>query len=431
MIVPSLQYAARILRTADTRHLWKFTWNFGVKGVRSVNLFKKRLKEGIYFPPFLYLSILNSCNLRCQGCWVDVDKPQVKIEFDELNKLVLDAKAHGNSFFGILGGEPFMHPELLDFLAQHPDCFFQIFTNGQLITDKTAERLRELGNATPLISIEGTEVVSDERRGKKDVLNRTLRGLDNCLKHKLVTGVATSLCQTNIDELLTEDWLRHLIKRGVHYAWYHTYRPVGPQIHPELALTPEQARKVRQFVVDMRCKLPIAIIDAYYDGNGQALCPMANGISHHIGPTGGIEPCPIIQFATENIRDHDSIYELMTKSEFLRDFRQVAAQNTRGCIVLERPDLVKELAEKHGAKDTTIRQTAIAELDSMTPRGSQYLPTGDEIPEKNWMYKFAKKYWFNDFGVYQDLEARGRQAQQPHPDPARSNHPKSPALAEN
>jgi len=58
MLIPSLQYGARILRTADTRHLAKFMWNFGVKGVRSVNLFKKRMKEGTYFPPFLYISIL-------------------------------------------------------------------------------------------------------------------------------------------------------------------------------------------------------------------------------------------------------------------------------------------------------------------------------------------------------------------------------------
>jgi MoaA/NifB/PqqE/SkfB family radical SAM enzyme len=337
---------------------------------------------------------------------VDVDKPQVKIEIDELNKLVNDAKAHGNSFFGILGGEPFMHPELLDFLAEHPDCFFQIFTNGQMITEKTAEKLRQLGNATILVSIEGTEIVANERRGGKDVLNRTLRGLDNCLNAGLLTGVATSLCQTNIDDLLTEDWLRQLIDRGVHYAWYHTYRPVGPQIHEELALTAEQARRVRQFVVDMRVKLPLGIIDAYYDGEGRALCPMSTGISHHISPTGAVEPCPILQFATENIRDK-GIYETLTQSEFLKDFREVSAEHTRGCVVLERPDLVKQLAEKHGAHDTTLRQTAMAEIESMTPRNSQWLPDGDEIPEKHPVYRWAKRIWFNDFGVYQKLEAKG------------------------
>ena len=384
-------------------------WNFGVKGTRSVQLFKKRMKEGVYFPPFIYISVLNSCNLRCQGCWVDVDKPQVKIDLENLNSIVNDAKAHGNSFFGILGGEPMLHPDLFDFFAQHPDCFFQLFTNGQMITDKKAKQLRQLGNVTPLVSIEGTEDVANERRGGKDVLNRTLRGLDNCINNKILTGVATSLCQTNIDDLLTEEWLRKLIKRGVHYAWYHTYRPVGPQIHEELALTPEQARRVRQFVVDMRMKLPLGIIDAYYDGEGKALCPMATGISHHISPTGAIEPCPIIQFATENVKDTDSIFESLTGSEFMRDFRQTAAKHTRGCMVLERPDLVKLLAEKHNATDTTLRKQAMAEIESMTPRNSQWLPDGSEIPERNPVYRIAKRILFNDFGAYEELDASAKQ----------------------
>jgi len=400
-----LGLATRILTTTDKRMLAKMAWNFGFKGARSVQLYKKRMKKGEYFPPFLYLSILNSCNLRCQGCWVDVDKPQVKINLEQLNRTINDAKSHGNSFFGILGGEPFMHPEILDLFAQHPDCFFQAFTNGQLITDKTAKALRKLGNVTPLVSIEGTEVASDERRGKKHVLSRTLKGLDNCIENKLLTGVATSLCQTNIDDLLTEDWLRLLIKRGVHYAWYHTYRPVGPKIHPELALSPDQARQVRQFVVNMRAKLPIALIDAYYDHKGEALCPMATGISHHVAPSGAIEPCPIIQFAKENINDERGIYETMTKSAFLKDFRDTAAKHTRGCIVLERPDLVKDLAVKHNASDTTIRKTALAELESMVPHGSQVLTTGEEIPEKHWMYKLAKRFFYNDFDTYQQLDA--------------------------
>ena len=42
------------------------------------------------------------------------------------------------------------------------------------------------------ISIEGREIVSDERRGKKNVFNKTITGLENCLKQGLLTGVATS-----------------------------------------------------------------------------------------------------------------------------------------------------------------------------------------------------------------------------------------------
>jgi hypothetical protein len=68
-------------------------------------------------------------------------------------------------------------------------------------------------------------------------------------------------------------------------------------------------------------------------------------------------------------------------------------------VVLERPDLIKELVTKHGARDTTVRGTAMAELEAMQPRFSQWLP-GQEVPEKHWMYRFAKKHWFHDFGAY-------------------------------
>jgi MoaA/NifB/PqqE/SkfB family radical SAM enzyme len=394
--------AWRILRTTDPRLLWKFSWNFGVKGLVSVEKFKRRIARGEYFPPFLYLSIINSCNLRCQGCWVDVEEKD-SIDLDTLSRTITDAKKHGNAFFGILGGEPFMHPQLLELLAAHPDCYFQVFTNGQFITGKVAKELRHLGNVTPLISIEGREITSDERRGKKEVFTRTLRGLDHCLREKILTGVATSLCQSNIDELLTEAWLRELIARGVHYVWYHTYRPVGPKPNFQLALRPEQLVRVRRFVTEMRAKVPIAIIDAYYDHRGEALCPMSTGISHHIGPRGDIEPCPIIQFATETIRDPRGIYATMRDSAFLKDFRELSARHTRGCVVLERPDLVKDLVVKHNARDTTARGTAMAELEAMTPRFSQWLP-GEEVPEKHWMYKLAKRYWFNDFNAYAHAE---------------------------
>jgi len=399
-----LKLAKRVLLETDKRLVWKLAWNMGFKGMRSVQKFKRRRRQGEYFPPFLYISVVNSCNLRCQGCWVDVAAPQQTLDLAAMNRLIGQAKAAGNSFFGILGGEPFMHPQLLEILAAHPDCYFQVFTNGHLITDEVAKELRRMGNVTPLVSVEGSEIVSDQRRGRLGVLSKTMTGLDNCLANKLLTGVCTSLCQTNIDDLLNEAWVDRLISMGVMYCWFHVYRPVGPDANPQLALTPEQQRRARQFVVDMRAKKPIGIIDAYYDHRGQALCPAATGISHHINPWGDIEPCPIVQFAKESVHDERPLRETFRESAFLHDFRELAASATRGCIVLERPDLLQQLVVKHSARDTTARQQAAAELEAMRPRPSQYDP-GHEIPEKSWFYRFAKKHWFNDFGAYSVMEA--------------------------
>jgi len=398
-----LKMAKRMLFEADKRLLWKLAWNMGVKGGMSVLRHKSRLKRGEVFPPFLYVSIINSCNLRCQGCWVDVAHKQKTIDPPAFRKLIREAKQMGNSFFGIVGGEPFMHPQLLDMLAEFPECYFQIFTNGHFITDERAKRIRELGNVTPLISVEGTEIISDERRGRTGVLSKTMQGLQHCLNNGVFTGVCTSLCRTNIDDLLREVWVDRLIEMGVLYTWFHVYRPMGPNPNADLCLSPEQAMQARKFVVEMRAKKPIVIIDAYYDGEGQALCPAATGISHHINPWGDIEPCPIVQFSKESIHttaeDGRTLKEKFLKSDYLREFRAVAAEATRGCIVLERPDLLKALVEKHGAKDVTARQTALAELAAMQVRTSQYNP-GNEVPEKNLLYRIAKRVFFNDFGVY-------------------------------
>src|SRR5262245_48845570 len=177
MLIP---LAKRVLTETDPKVVRKFVYNFGVKGILSVEKYKSRLRRGISFPPFLFISVISGCQLRCQGCWVDVEAPSKRLSLDELNRIVNDAARHGNSYFGILGGEPFLHPELLDFFAAHPGSYFQVFTNGQLITDEIARELRRLGNVTPLISIEGGAAISDERRGRLNVLDKTMQGLEAC-----------------------------------------------------------------------------------------------------------------------------------------------------------------------------------------------------------------------------------------------------------
>ena len=53
MVLPAL--AARVARETDPKVLWKFCYNFGFKGIRSVQKFKRRLARGEHFPPFLYI----------------------------------------------------------------------------------------------------------------------------------------------------------------------------------------------------------------------------------------------------------------------------------------------------------------------------------------------------------------------------------------
>lgn len=62
-----LRMAKRVLFETDKRLLWKLAWNMGVKGGLSVQRYKNRLKKGQVFPPFIYISVINSCNLHLRG----------------------------------------------------------------------------------------------------------------------------------------------------------------------------------------------------------------------------------------------------------------------------------------------------------------------------------------------------------------------------
>lgn len=389
----------RLVREVHPRLLAKCAWNMGGGALRSIRAFERRRKQGKHFPAFLFISVTDQCNLHCQGCWVSNLRPAHALEPDRLDRIITEARKQQCRFFGILGGEPLLYPQLLDILGRHRDCYFQVFTNGTVLTAEIAARMRQLGHVTPLISLEGLETVSDERRGGTRVFERTMQGVEHCRREKLLVGVATSVCKSNFRELVTETFARELIRRGVHYLWYYIYRPVGPNPCPEMCLSAEEIVALRRFIVDLRLRIPMIVVDAYWDHEGRALCPAATGISHHIGPMGDVEPCPPVQFARENVNGHSDLKTLVEDSAFLREFRQFSAAQTRGCVLLDCPEKLHQFLQAQGARDTSGRGTAFAELAAMSCRPGHHRP-GEEIPEKHWAYRLAKRHWFFGFGAY-------------------------------
>ena len=148
-------------------------FRFGVN-FRNMAAFEKRQALGApFFPAFVMISITESCNLSCSGCWVSAGGRKA-LSIAQLNGIITESKRQGSYFFGILGGEPLMYKGLLETMEKHSDCYFQLFTNATLLTEEVAFRLKKMGNVTPLISIEGLKDESDIRRGKDGVLDRTI-----------------------------------------------------------------------------------------------------------------------------------------------------------------------------------------------------------------------------------------------------------------
>lgn len=319
---------------------------------------------------------------------------------EQIDGIIRESKRHGSKFFGILGGEPLMYKGLISIFQKHHDCYFQLFTNGTLLTEEVAFQLRKAGNVTPLISIEGLEEESDRRRQANEVYQRTLRGVRACRKAGLIFGIAASICKNNYDELVSCKHIERVAHEGAAYLWYYIYRPVGADAHPEQALTQEQIRGLRQFLVQERLNAPVVLVDVYWDEEGRAMCPGATGMSHHISPSGAIEFCPVIQMATDFLNDDASnLTECYAQSQFLAGMRRQIAQNTRGCILMDNPQLMTRMLQEYQPQETTTRGTAMEEYARMTSVPSHDMAP-DLIPEQSRPYRWLKRHYFFGFGAY-------------------------------
>jgi MoaA/NifB/PqqE/SkfB family radical SAM enzyme len=395
----NLAALTRIMRSCTgkvQRNLLRFVWN----GRQAVGAFERRLqRKQPFFPAFLMLSITNQCNLRCRGCWVTQSTPPQQLSLAQLQGIISTAEKYSSRFFGILGGEPLFHPQLFTLFENNPQAYFLLFSNGTHLDQACAEKLAALGNVTPLISIEGLENESRRRRGRDDVFAQSLAGLRQAVQAGLFTGVSASINKHNFAELISREYLDFLIDQGVHYLWYYIYRPCGKDPDVQCALDEDEIFRLRQFLVEQRTSARILLIDAYWDAQGQALCPGTTGISHHIAPNGALEFCPVVQFCGGKLNaDASNLEELLQDNQYLADMRSFTAQLGRSCVLLESPRELEEFLRSKQAEDSSGRDgwTELAGLQPLPSHGSRQRP----LPEKSLCYRLAKKFYFFGFGAY-------------------------------
>ncbi|MGA2067372.1 MAG: radical SAM protein [Thermoguttaceae bacterium] len=393
-----LRLAYRLATEISPRLAWKAGHLWVYRGMQAVAAYKQRVRRGELFPPFLFLALTNACNLRCHGCWIESQGPVQQLSPEEIDGAIAAGKRQRAYFYTLLGGEPMLYAPLWDLIGRHPDCYFQIITNGMFLSPENVARIRSAGNVTPLVSLDGTAENNDLRRGP-GVFQSAMAGLARLRQAKILFGVATTVTAANLDEVAGDAYVREIIRRGAMYLWYYVYRPVGADPSPEFCLSRQQMIELRRRLLALRRRHPILLVDTYWDAAGAAVCPAAVGLGFHVGPRGGIEPCPPLGLSCQTIRDHaGDVFRSINESAFLRGFQEFVRRRTRGCVILEHPGELAEFLRESGAVDRSGRDQ-IAELAAATPRTSHHLP-GEEIPEDYWLYRVLKQQLFFGMGGY-------------------------------
>ena len=122
---------------------------------------------------------------------------------DEGFALLEDLARFGAPVVLFSGGEPLTRPDLLDLVARAVQLGLRavISTNGTLIDEAKAARLKEVGLSYVGISLDGMRATNDLFRGVDGAYDRALQGLRNCMKAGVKVGLRFTITRSNAADI--------------------------------------------------------------------------------------------------------------------------------------------------------------------------------------------------------------------------------------
>ncbi|MEG1513177.1 MAG: putative heme d1 biosynthesis radical SAM protein NirJ2 [Raoultibacter sp.] len=171
----------------------------------------------------------NQCNLKCKHCYQDAEHAQEhELSTDEARRMIDEIARAGFKIMIFSGGEPLMRPDIYDLVAHAAARGLRpVFgTNGTLLTEEVAQRLKACGAAAMGISVDSLDAAKhDEFRGLEHAFDLTRAGIENCKRAGLPFQLHTTVVDWNRDEVCAITDFAQSIGAVAHYVFFLI--PVG------------------------------------------------------------------------------------------------------------------------------------------------------------------------------------------------------------
>ena len=299
-------------------------------------------------PPFiLILSPTLKCNLRCKGCYTLGYGMKHELSLELADRVLRECEELGIYFITILGGEPMVYPHLFHLIERYQGMFFQIYTNGTLLTREKAQRLADYGNVAVVLSIEGGEEETDTWRGK-GVYKKIMKAFEYLNNAGIIVGTSATVTKQNVEAVSSDEFIDKMIALGSFAQMYFLYIPVNGMADFSLMVTPEQRDHLRRRVLRIRNTKPIFVLDFWNDGPYVNGCIAGARRYFHINAKGDVEPCVYTHIASDNIRDTSLAQAL--NSQLFRDIRSRQPHNPnhlRPCMIIDHPHVMRDVIKKN------------------------------------------------------------------------------------
>lgn len=316
---------------------------------KKASKIREKLKaEGEEIPPFLIASITSSCNLHCAGCYsranhaCNDDAPVSQLTAEEWKKIFLEAKELGIGFILLAGGEPMIRKDVIDIAGTIPEILFPIFTNGTFINNQYIELLKAHRNLIPVVSIEGHEEKTNNRRGD-GMYDKIQSAMKLMIENKVLFGTSVTVTKENLKEVTSEDFIGTLKKSGSKVVFFVEFVPVTPEA-TDLAPGDEEREYMNERLAKLREEHEdIVFVSFPGDEKTSGGCLAAGRGFFHINSHGGAEPCPFSPYSDINVKN-TSIREALHSKLFekLRTSGALLEDHAGGCVLFERKEVVEQ-----------------------------------------------------------------------------------------
>ena len=256
-----------------------------------------------------------------------------------------EADELGVSFFVIAGGEPLTRPEIVDIARDFPHIVFLLVTNGLLLDATLIERLKAQRNTVPVLSIEGNQAETDERRGR-GVHERLQAKMAELKRAGIFFSLSFTVTRTNFDTVTDESFVQSAIDDGCRLFILLEYTPIREGTD-EWVITDAQRDAMKSLVASFRRRFPAVFIAVPWDEEEQGGCLASGRGFVHISATGDLEPCPFAPYSDTNLLTVS--FRKALASKFLRLMREqhsMFAETEGGCALWKQREKVEALLDR-------------------------------------------------------------------------------------
>jgi uncharacterized Fe-S cluster-containing radical SAM superfamily protein len=164
------------------------------------------------------------CNLTCTHCFVSCgpqDQRHALLSRDEVRTRVAEALPLGVKEFYFTGGEPFLHRELIEILAdtlEHGPV--TVLTNGTLLTDRRIEALARLSDAALYsleirVSLDGASAAEHDFIRGAGAYERAIDGLVRLSRRGMMPIVTVTRPEDSEPSEFRARWIERLVAVGI------------------------------------------------------------------------------------------------------------------------------------------------------------------------------------------------------------------------